>query len=196
MLDTNVADKLSFDRYEFDIDRIKNDIRRCYRIVVSPQSVIELLNGVIGGKTDAHLQADQRRFRTLLGGNPAPETLRFPIDFSLRNVLGIESRVPNFNPADFRLWVKVVLAATSRYELDNGHVRIPNRGGQTFGLDPSVIADQQNEGKTNHRERLQLAMSRTCSFPSREEWARIIGTSLEVDLTREQSTLLGLGLEL
>lgn len=192
MLDTNVADKLSFDRQgEFDVRRINAHIRKCYRVVVSPQTLIELLSCFSGGKTDDHFKADQSRIRTILGGNQKPKVLRFPIDFSLRHVLKIESPVPKFDSANFGRWLKAALAATSLYELFNSHVRIPNRGGRTFGSDPSVIAGQQNEGKTNHRDWLRQAMSGTASFPSREEWAKIIGTSLEVDLTMEQSKLLG-----
>lgn len=191
MLDTNVAEKLSFTIHGFDIQRIRVDIRRNYRVVVSPQTLIELMNGIIGGKTDDHLQADQRRLRTVVGEDRAPEILRFPGDFSLRTVLGIQSDVPKFTPADFKLWVKTILSARSQYELAYGHVRIPNRGSMTFGLNKPAIANQQNEGKSTHREWLQLAMSGAWSFPSRDEWAKRIGLGLEVDLTDAQSALLG-----
>jgi hypothetical protein len=191
MLDTNVAEKLSFARYGFDIERIKATIKRDFRVVVSPQTLIELMNGVIGGKTDDHLSADQLRLCTLVGGACTPDILRFPGDFSLRTVLGLQSGVPKFNPADFRLWVRTILLAHSQYELLNGYVRIPHKGGRTFGLDKSAIANQQDEGKRTHQEWLQLAMSRTCSFPSRDEWAKRIGIGLEVDLTEAQYAKLG-----
>ena len=190
MLDTNVGEKLSSDIYGFDSKRIKGAIARDFRLVVSPQTLIELMNGVIGGTTDAHLQADQRRLRVFVGNGP-PNILRFPGDFALRTVLGIESNVPKFSPENFRLWVKAILSAKSQYELVNGHVRIPNRGRMTVGLNKIAIANQQKEGKSTHREWLQLAMSGTCAFPSREEWAKRIGVGLEVDLDLAQSVMLG-----
>ncbi len=190
MLDTNVADKLSSDAHGFDSKRIKGAIAEHFRLVVSPETLIELLNGVIGGTTDAHLHADQRRLRVLVGKRP-PDILPFPGDFALRTVLGIRSDVPKFNSADFRLWVKAILSANSQYELVNGYVRIPNRGGGTFGLDKLAITDQRKEGVSNHREWLRLAMSGTCAFPPRDEWAKKIGAGLEVDLDVSQSVLLG-----
>jgi hypothetical protein len=189
MLDTNVASKLSSNTCEFDSKHVQDKIAEDFRTVVSSQTLIELMNGVIGRKTYAHLQADQRRLRVLVGKGQ-PDILRFPGDYALRTVLGIESSVPKFNPADFRLWVKTILSASSQHELIDGYVRIPNRGGM-FGLDKLAIAKQEREGKSSYRDFLEIAVSRTCAFPPREEWAKRIGVELEVDLDVPQSALLG-----
>ncbi len=190
MMDTNAAQKLTFDTRTYDIHRIQATLRKSYRIVVSPETLIEILNGVIGAKTDEHLAKDQRKLRTATGNETTPTVLRFPGDFALRTVLGIQSSLPAFNPNHFRLWIKAVLHAGSRYELEQRHVRIPNRRA-TYGLDPKAIAIQQNEGKANHREWLQLAIDGTKTFPDRDEWARRIGIGLEINLTPPQSQELG-----
>jgi hypothetical protein len=50
MFETNVGEKLSSSAHGFDLERIVPKIHKTYRIVVSPPSLIELMNGVIGGQ--------------------------------------------------------------------------------------------------------------------------------------------------
>jgi hypothetical protein len=190
LLDTNVGQKLSSAKSTFDIQGIKRKIAHEYRLVVSPETIIEILCGVIGATSDDHLRADQSKLRILVGRG-IPDILYFPMDFSLRTVLGVHSTVPSFNPNHFREWVRTVLAATGLAELMNGDVRLRNRGNKTFGLNKTEIANQQELGKIAHREWLQRAVKGSTIFPSREVWAKFVGAHLKVELTDEQSMILG-----
>jgi hypothetical protein len=67
LLDNNIPDKLLSPSHGFNIERIKDRIATEFRVVVSPNTLIELMNGVINGKTNEHLIADQKRLGILIG---------------------------------------------------------------------------------------------------------------------------------
>src|SRR5579872_3678609 len=99
ILDTNVCGKLLTPAYKDDLERIKARITRTYRIVVSPETFIELLETISGGD-GSHFEADRDRLRLMSGGGK-PIFLRFPGAFVVWKVLGLESTVTKFDPKDF-----------------------------------------------------------------------------------------------
>lgn len=192
MLDTNVATKLSSTASGFDVDRLTAKIRSEYRVVVSPETLLELMQGVIGARDNEHLKKDQRRFRVMCGKATTTDFMRFPVDFSLRTVLSIQSPKSRFDPAELKLWTKVILSANNIYELLNTHVKIRNRGSKRFGLDPTLIKAHQSDGRTEYRGWLDIAKTGDKPFPSRQDWAcEITLDNVAVQLTSEQSNSLG-----
>jgi hypothetical protein len=112
ILDTNVCGKLVTPAYRADLTDIKRRLNRNFRIVVSPQTFLELLNAIKGGD-GTHFAADQDRLR-LLVGTGTMGFLPFSVAFALRKVLHLESRKPEFcGPSHFRSWFRVVIHASA-----------------------------------------------------------------------------------
>jgi predicted nucleic acid-binding protein len=81
MLDTNVATKLPSSASGFNVVRLTAKIRSEYRVVVSPETLLELMRGVIDARDNDHLRKDQRRFRVMCGKATTADFMRFPVDF-------------------------------------------------------------------------------------------------------------------
>lgn len=191
MLDTNVATKLSSTASGFDVDRLNAKIRSSYRVVVSPETLLELIGGVIGAKDNEHLKKDQRRFRVMCGRATTTDFMRFPVDFSLRTVLDMKSSRQPMDPALLQFSTKVILSAKSLDELVSGGVKVRNRGSKRFVLDPTLIKAHQSGGRTEYRRWLEIAKTGDKPFPSRQDWACDIALDNGVPLTAEQSNSLG-----
>lgn len=88
ILDTNVCGKLLTPAYSVDLGRIKARINRIYRVVISPETFIELLEAIRGGD-GSHFEADRDRLRLMSGGG-TPIFLRFPGAFAVWKILSLE----------------------------------------------------------------------------------------------------------
>jgi hypothetical protein len=185
-LDTNVCEKLSSPAHGFDSQGIVQRLADKFSIVVSPRSLFELLQGVVGGTTDEHLRSDQTKLLTLLG-HQRPTFLELPGHFALRTVLGVISSVPCMTPTDFVQIVTTVGAARSLRELFDGKVRIPGDSTATYGLDRNIVAAEKEEDSKTHREWLSFAKERTDNFGTPEAWAYLVGVAHGVRLTDMQN---------
>ena len=127
ILDTNVCGKLLTPAYRDDLEEIKRRLSRNFRVVVSAETFIELLNALKGGD-GAHFESDKQRFR-LMAGSGKPTFLRLPGAFTLSKVLGIStadtSSVSKLGPVDFQKWFRLTLRAKSRDEMLREGVRLP-----------------------------------------------------------------------
>src|SRR5690348_96628 len=132
ILDTNVPGKLNLPAYSRDRRRIISNMCGKFRITISPETLIELLDTIQGGD-GTHFESDKNLFR-LVAGNGSPEFLPFPGSFALSRVLGLESEAAKFGPGDFENWFRVVLNARSRQELFDGNVRIPGGKKENVGV--------------------------------------------------------------
>jgi hypothetical protein len=90
-LDTNVCDSLRDPSFGESRRRIKNK----HRIVVSPNTMIELLDAVAAAKTDEHFEIRRDRMR-IMTGDGKPTFLPFPGQFALRKALNINEK-PTFD---------------------------------------------------------------------------------------------------
>ena len=188
ILDTNVCDKLARSS-GLDANRVRKRIAAEFKVVVSPETFIELLDTIKGGKSGEHFKTDQQRLR-IMAGSGIPQFLRFPGAFALRTVLGLEAPATKFHPANFRRWFKVVLAAKSRSQLLAARVKLPNDK-RLWGINPVTVSDQQKDGKRSHEEWLKKVLTGSYAFPPPAMWAKLIGRDLGLPLTDEQGEVLG-----
>lgn len=99
ILDTNVCGKLLTPPYSTEIAQIKKRINQEFRVAVSPETLLELLDAMKGGD-GSHFEADKQRIRLMMGTRE-PKFLLFPGAFVLKKVLGLKSAVTRFGPGDF-----------------------------------------------------------------------------------------------
>jgi hypothetical protein len=194
ILDTNVCGKLLTPAYGGDLGQIKRHLSRNFRVVVSPQTFLELLNAIKGGD-GTYFSADKDRLRLLVGGGQM-DFLAFPVAFALRKVLGLADRSPKFfGPSHFRLWFRIVIHAKDRAELVGGDVRLPGdsaRKRQGFKLDDSNR--QHEDGISQHRAQIE-AIGGKGILPTPDLWAAGLAVSLGHKLSPQQATLLATGLD-
>jgi hypothetical protein len=195
ILDTNVCGKLLTPAYLGDLDKIKRHLRRNFRVVVSPQSFLELLNAIKGGD-GTHFSSDRGRLR-LLVGDGSIEFLPFPVAFALRQVLGLASRSPDFSgPSDFKLWFRLVIHAKDRDELVSGGVRLPSDSGrQRRGLKLDFLNQKHEEGIAQHRVQMEKAIDGKGTLPPPDSWASGLADSLGHKLNPQQVLVLATGLD-
>lgn len=195
ILDTNVPGKLVTPAYSEGLAAIKRCLSREFRLVVSPQSLIELLKAIKGGD-GSHFSSDQERLR-LLAGPGKPEFLPFSVAFALRKMLGLESiQLQFFGPSDFNLWFRLVIRAKDRDALVSGDVRLPfdsRRKRQGFNLD--LLIQKQEEGIAHHRAEIEKAKEGKATIPGPDMWAAGLAAQLGHTLTGSQARLLAGGLD-
>ena len=194
IFDTNVCGTLLTPAYEDDLADIKARISRRFKIVISPQTLVELLDALT--KSDSsHFELHKDRLRLMAGGG-RPVFLMFPAAFALKRILGLNSPAVKFGPADFEQWFRIVLRAKSRDEMLQGFVTDP-RGdpSQTYGLNPEEISRQQKVGKAEHKKRLQLLQASKHPMPSGIEWAKRLALDLGHRIAKEQASRLYQGLD-
>jgi hypothetical protein len=116
ILDTNVCDKVLNPDQGYDTDGIRKKMKAEFDVYISPQTFTELLNAILGGKSDKHFCSDKDRIR-LVAGNGKPRFLELPGAFALSKTLGIQTSVSQFTPARYGQCFRVVLAAKMRSDL-------------------------------------------------------------------------------
>src|SRR5206468_3773964 len=130
----------------------------------------ELLDTVQAGD-EKHFESDRELFR-LMVGRSAVHFLPLPGAFTLRKLLGLESLVTKFGPADFRKCLSVMLHAKSRDDLLQGKVRIPQAGKRwRAGFQPEIVFQQHEEGRKQHREWLEVVRDGKSVLPPPVPWA-------------------------
>jgi hypothetical protein len=193
ILDTNVCGKLLTPEYIDDLDRIKARINRTYRVVVSPETFIELLEAIRGGD-GSHFEADRDRLRLISGGGK-PVFLRFPGAFVVWNILGLESKVTKVAPKDFAKWFRLILRAKSRNQMVHGLVDDPLSSRISYRFDPEKIRTQQVAGEAAHRTLLEeIGEAGEIEVPG-PSWAAGIARAVGHQVSGEQAKRLLVGLD-
>jgi len=188
ILDTNICGTLLTPTYRDELPDIKARISRNFKIVVSPQTFVELLDALT--KSDSsHFESHKERLRLMAGGG-RPVFLRFPTAFALKKALNLDSSIVKFGPADFEQWFRIVLGSKSRDEMLQGTVKLRLDSLKTYGLMPEEISRQQNAGKTEHKKRLLLLQASKHSMPNGIEWAKRLALDLGNRITNEQANRL------
>lgn len=171
--------------YERHYQEIRYRIGNLYRMVVSPETLIELMDTLKGG-TGEYFDIDKRRLKIMAGKEGDGYFLPFPGEFALRKSLGLS--VPaTFSPNAFKRWYRLITSASTRYELFEAGIK---RGDKTTTFDPDVIVQQQKAGKQSYREWLQTAVTGAYAFPPPERWAMAFAKELGYDISSEQATTL------
>ncbi len=193
ILDTNVCGKLLTPVYRGDLEEIKRCLSRNFRLVVSAETFIELLDAIKGGD-GTHFESDKERLRLMAGGG-SPTFLGLPGAFMLSKVFGIRcANIPSVSklgPSDFEKWFRLTLRAKSREEALQSGVRDPlEQRRKAWVFDPTVITRQQRAAKTAHRRILEDVRDRQQRCPSPEVWAAGIALALGRRITQDQVSLL------
>ena len=193
ILDTNVCGKLLTSAYRDDLEGIKRRLGRNFRVVVSFETFIELLDAIKGGD-GTHFESDKQRLR-LMAGSGGPTFLGLPGAFALSKVLGIRpANMPSVSklaPSDFQNWFRLTLRAQSRDEMLRDGVRLtldPRR--RVWVFDPTMITRQQRAAKTAHRKTLEDVRDGKLRTPSPDGWAAGIALALGRRILQDQVTPL------
>ncbi len=194
ILDTNVGQTLLRPNYRPDLEKILSRIGSRFRVVVSPETYLEVLNCVCGGD-EAHFEEHRNRLRLIVGrGNP--EFLPFPVAFAVLKVCRLNSATSQLGPAEFRHWLRVVLHAKDRIHLFAGDVRLPNgRRRLRYGFDPKIHLRQHEAGIAQHREFMEHVRDGKATLQPADIWAAAIASTLGHKLDQQQATALAAGLD-
>lgn len=183
-LDTNVCSKLLSAPYDLHYEDIKKRIGERYQMVVSTETLIEMMDILKGGNGE-YFEWDVKRIR-VMAGIDTPTFLPSVGEFSLRQSLGIEQPA-KFQPNDFEKWYRVITSASSRTQLFEYGVRWKS---DRFKINPAVVVDQQRAGKDSYREWLEICRTGR-AFPPPERWAWTHARPFNLNLTLEQALKLG-----
>ena len=102
------------------------------RYFISPLTVYELVAGLTSG-TDAHFEQNREAIKALypVGHKRFLPSLRV---FLPKQLFGERVKVSHSFDMDFDLWVRAVLKARSRRELESGRMKVGLKGRKGFGL--------------------------------------------------------------
>jgi hypothetical protein len=169
LLDTNACAKL-VDNYWTDLASIVKQINREFRVVVSPNTFIELLNGVINGRAE-YFENDKEKFRVMAGTREI-KVLLPPTSYALKTVLGLHVSSPALRPSEFRRQIGIVLHARTREQLETG-VKTPQdwRNSRTR-LHAGIHRAKHQEGVAGHNNLMQHVREGSVRFPTPEGFAR------------------------
>ena len=167
-LDTNICSRIAYQNLEKEAAQVRRYIKTKYEYVVSPLTLTELLIK-IGRGNEPYFEKNRKSLQVLIADQNDPVFLDFPGSHLLRHILG-RPAVAKFGPADFNLWIKVVLQASTLADLQKGAVDIGDTD-LVFGLDFGVVDAQQQEGKDDHRRILEGIRDGSRNPASPLEWA-------------------------
>jgi len=187
ILDTNVCGKLLTSDYRGDLEEIRRRLNRNFRLVVSAETFIELLDAIKGGD-GTHFESDKQRLRLMAGGGK-PRFLGLPGAFALRKALGISpANIPSvskFGPAYFEKVFHLTLRAESRNELLQTGVHRPLEPRRiAWVFDPAIITRQQRAAYDAHRKILERPTL------SPDAWAVGIALALGRKIQPKQAAIL------
>lgn len=193
ILDTNICGKLVSVSKSYSKPIIAC-LNRDFRIVVSPQTYFELLNGIINGD-ESYFEVDKEKIRIMLG-NGKPKFLPFPGTFALKKMLVLTVTISPLNPAAFKKHVQVILHAPNHKALFDDGVRLPAATRRKLlGLDPDIHKRQHQAGINEHKKLMERVRLQTGIFPRPDVWVKNIAKSLKHDLNQQQTEHLAKALD-
>lgn len=177
MLDTNVCGKL-VDLYEQELPRIIRRMNHDFRLVTSPQTLAELMYGIVNG-TGEHLDCDKQKIRTMLGTKEI-KVLQYPAIFAVENVLGLApDKVKQRMPSEMAMRVKILLRAPSYQALVHDGVRIPSKGRRKKGrLLPEMLMAEMQAGIDDHNDLMKRVRNGKVGFPTPHGYAKSLAKGL------------------
>jgi hypothetical protein len=143
--------------------------------VACPLVLLELIEGLAKPEpTRFHL--DKRRFLTLAGPMEGclPRYLPYPGTFVMKTLFGVPSAATRFAEADFGQWHGVISAALDRGALMGGSVDLFSSKLISYGLNPSIVAEQQQQGRQAHAESFEHRRRNRIPPPTPEQFAAVL----------------------
>lgn len=194
IFDTNIGQTLLRPDYRPHLDAILNRINSGFRVMVSPQTYLEVLNCICGGD-EAHFEKNREHLRFLIGRGK-PEFLPFPIAFAVKKLIGLDWPASELGPGDFSNWLPILLHAKNQKALFVGDVRLPNGPRrQRFGFNPEIHLRQHQTGIREHREFMEAIRDGTGRLQPADTWAAATARTIGHKLDPEQAATLAAGLD-
>jgi hypothetical protein len=150
--------------------RVWRYITGSFEYVISPLTLCELLHGVAAG-TDIYFNQNRKAIRVLVPPHRVKRFLDFPGAFVLKTVLHRKIEVQRIEPEEFDTWVKLVLKARSKAELEWGGVRLGCSSARRYGFDFRLHIAQHLDGHQVHVDQLKQLRNGDLQVPSRFAWA-------------------------
>ena len=190
ILDTSACSHIAFSPNRKQIEaHLDSEFRR----VVSVQTFWELMDQIDGGD-GTHFDNDKQVLRVAAGTNSNPTMLPIPIAHATQTVLNLPRPTVALGPDDLKEMYAVIMKAKTRDELYTG-VLLDEATGETMGVDPHVLREQQQQEEEAHIERLQRGKQSRSTRASPAEWAFALAKQLNVLLKPEQASQLGHSLD-
>lgn len=152
------------------------DLQRAnHAYVACPLVLLELIEG-LAKPEPTHFHGDQRRFRVLAGSVEGflPRYLPFPGTFVMKTLFGVQSAATRFTEADFSQWHGVISAAIDRDALTGGNVDLFSSRLMSYGLNPAIVAGQQQQGRQAHAENFEHRRRNRIPPPTPEQFAAVL----------------------
>jgi len=150
--------------------RVWRHVTTKFQYVISPLTLCELLRGVASG-TESYFNENREAIRVLVPPHKRKHLLDLPAGFVLKTVLNRRQRDPSLWAQDYETWVKVVLRARTKNELEAGDVQLAHGSARTYGFDSHLHVAQLMQGERVHLEQLQALRNGNLHVPSHLAWA-------------------------
>jgi hypothetical protein len=193
MLDTNIPGVL-VSAYQADLELIVRCMNREFQIISSPQTHIELMNGILNGDGD-YFEIQKERIRIMVGTGTI-RFVQFPGTFAFQATLNRKIIVSPLGESDFRRQVQLVLHAKSLATILKDEVKLPfETKSKRWGFNPEIHQRQHRAGIDQYKLLLERVRETGGAFPPRWMWASDTAKTLKQSLTKEEAELLGEGLD-
>jgi hypothetical protein len=150
--------------------RVWRYVKENFQYVISPLTLCELLRGVASG-TDLYFDENREAIRVLIPSLAHPRFLEFPAAFVLKTVLNCTQGAPSLGTEEFEKWVRVVLRASSKDQLECGDVRLGPGSTRRYGFDSTLHVAQLLQGEREHIEQPDELRKGNLHVPSQRAWA-------------------------
>jgi hypothetical protein len=140
---------------------------------------------------EAHFDSNRRRIEILY---LPTDTGFFTLvgDFIRDRVFGLPIRRQDFHPDRLAKWGPVILHAKNKSELVSGGVLLgtPPDAELTYGFQTQRVAEQVDNGKSRHTERMEHIRANRLPLAKQEEWAIWLLGDIDVPITPQNVSSL------
>jgi len=160
---------------------------RC-RDFISPLTVYELVAGLASG-TDAHFKQNREAIKAVypVGHKRFLPSLRVLLP---KQLFGERAKVAHSFDLDFDLWVRAVLKARNRQELESGRMKVGLKGRKGFGLILDEIDKQMRYIEDGFAGLLTSFRKTGAPSLTPEIWAKLILDSMGKQSSSESISLV------
>jgi len=160
-----------------------------FRYQISPLTVYELIAGLATGQ-DSFFNRNREALRAVYPTGPK-RFLPLLRSFIPKQLFGENIKLPPSVDVDFDLWIKTVLKARTREELESGKLKVGLKGRKGFGLDLESINKQMRQIEDGFANLLTAFRKTGAPLLTPDIWAKLILDSMGKSVTTENvSTVL------
>lgn len=149
---------------------------RRFRYYISPLTVYELVAGLATGQ-DNYFNRNREAIRSVYPTGPK-RFLPLLRSFIPKQLFGETIKLPQSVDVDFDLWIKTVLKARTRQELESGKLRVGLKGRKGIGLRLESINEQMRQIEDGFANLLTAFRKTGAPSLTPEIWAKLILDSM------------------